>query len=268
MSMTVKSNVACVSCGTTASRRAKSRRWYCAIGLPSIQISPDRGWMIPETRRISVLLPEPLGPSRPTMAPRGMLSDTRSTTAGAPWPPYENSTSRVSIIGVHCEIERPTIGALDVSATLEPQRTIEERRVRHDGVIFTALATRIDAEPRERRDAGGVQPAAEPGLVEEFGSGGDDQRLAARRDPFVEQRRRRQSPQRFDRRQAVRLAHPLGPAAVFLEHDVAEHDVRDAVGGDRFERARERVVVGLPGAAADDAAQAEAIGLRVEDFRT
>ena len=81
ISSTVKSNVEWVSCGTTAMRRASSRRESVSIAAPPTAIRPRRGDSVPDIRRSSVVFPEPLGPSSPTMAPLGTSSATQSTTS-------------------------------------------------------------------------------------------------------------------------------------------------------------------------------------------
>src|SRR3989442_2748223 len=52
-------------------------------------------------------------------------------------------------------------------------------------------------------------------------------------------------------RESTWRAHLLGPAAMLVEQDVAEDDVRDADGFQSIERVTERVVVGWPRATAD-----------------
>ena len=84
ISSTLKSNVECVSCGTTAMRRAISRRDSVSIATPSIVIAPRAGVTVPDSNRSNVVLPEPFGPSSPTIVPRGTLSVTPSTTRRPP----------------------------------------------------------------------------------------------------------------------------------------------------------------------------------------
>ena len=81
ISTALKSNVECVSCGTTAIRRASSRRDRRSIGAASSAIRPRRGLSVPDISRSSVVFPDPFGPSKPTIAPRGTASDTSSTTS-------------------------------------------------------------------------------------------------------------------------------------------------------------------------------------------
>ena len=78
---TVKSNVECVSCGTTAMRRASSRRDKRATRR-AVERARVRaaGVSVPASSCSSVVLPEPFGPSRPTIAPRGTRYETSSST--------------------------------------------------------------------------------------------------------------------------------------------------------------------------------------------
>ena len=83
-------------------------------------------------------------------------------------------------------------------------------------------------------------------------------------DPLLEQPIGRGSEQRFDGDKSRCAGHRLRPPAMLFEQDVAEYDVRHAVGLQRVQRAGKCVVVRLPRTAADHLTQAEPIGLRRE----
>jgi hypothetical protein len=61
-----------------------------AMSWPSSHTWPLLGFMNPVRQLKSVVLPAPLGPMRPPMAPRGSAKDTPST---ARWPPKTLVTS-------------------------------------------------------------------------------------------------------------------------------------------------------------------------------
>ena len=139
--------------------------------------------------------------------------------------------------GVDQKIQGPASRVLNVTVRVNPKRAVEQRRVRDDRMIFAAFAARVDAEPDEIREQIARESAAEPGVIEEFGARGNDQRIGARGNPLLEQILGRQSLERFDSRHPVRLALAFRPSPVLVEHDVAEDHVRDSVGRERFERA-------------------------------
>src|SRR5947209_7673199 len=89
MSRAVKSKVECVSCGTTAIRRARSRREIRRTSRPSRPICPARGESVPAMSRSKVVLPDPFGPRRPSTVPRRTSKETSWMT---PVGPYENET--------------------------------------------------------------------------------------------------------------------------------------------------------------------------------
>src|SRR5262245_3368726 len=207
---------------------------------------PASGGSMPASSRSSVDLPEPFGPRSPAMVPRSMPNDTLSSTSAAARPRvYENDRLCAVSIGDR-DIERPAAGPLDVPAVSEMERPVEQWRVRDDRVVLAALAAGIDPEPREFRQAVCTETPAEPRVIQYRRARRHDQGVRARQDPLVKQGVGRQSPQRLDGDEPAGLAHPFGPATVFLEQNVAEHDVRGAGGGDLLERRRERIVVGRP----------------------
>src|SRR5437773_1970885 len=107
--------------------------------------------------RISVVLPEPLGPSRPTMPPRSISNETfRRTGCVDRRRLYENDSS-VAFSIVHHDVERPAAGSLNVSVARDSNRRRKERRVCDDGVVLAALAAWIDAEPCEFRQQIGAE---------------------------------------------------------------------------------------------------------------
>ena len=58
-------------------------RWAGAASIgrtPSTSMSPAVGSRIPRRMRISVVLPQPLGPTRPTIEPRGTVRSIPSST--------------------------------------------------------------------------------------------------------------------------------------------------------------------------------------------
>src|SRR5436309_3247048 len=63
MSSTVKSKVECVSCGTTAIRRANCSRDIVFSETPSSAIWPRAGVNVPASSRRNVVLPDPFGPN-------------------------------------------------------------------------------------------------------------------------------------------------------------------------------------------------------------
>src|SRR5215467_13837544 len=266
ISIALKSKVTCVSCGTTATRRASSRRDNADSGMPSRTMLPVVGLRVPDNRRISVVLPEPFGPMRPTIDPRAADSETPSSTRAAPGYSKARSTASRSIGDLH--VERPATRSLDRARSTEQERTREERRLRHDGVVLAALAAFVDPEPDELRTHTRCEGTTEPRAVEILRTCRDDQRFGAGRDPLIEQHVSRLAPERLHSREPAPLAHPLRPPTMLVEHDVAEHDVRDASGGHAIEYARERLVVGVPGAAANDLRDAKAIGLRRDNLGT
>ena len=50
------------------------------MSAPSNRMRPERGGVSPRIERISVVLPEPLEPSRQVMRPGSMVSETPSST--------------------------------------------------------------------------------------------------------------------------------------------------------------------------------------------
>src|SRR5215470_2737134 len=65
-------------------RLLASRGLAIAAGRPSIRISPESAWCAPDSTRISVLLPAPLPPTRPTTSPRRKSTLTSSTACTPP----------------------------------------------------------------------------------------------------------------------------------------------------------------------------------------
>src|SRR5437867_6808116 len=57
-----------------------------ARSMPSMTIDPEVGRMRPDTTRISVVLPAPLGPMTPTASPRRTSSDTSNSAWKLPYP--------------------------------------------------------------------------------------------------------------------------------------------------------------------------------------
>src|SRR5215467_5605027 len=142
--------------------------------------------------RTRVVLPDPFGPSSPTIVPRSTSNDTRSMTRRAPRrpPSYENETS-VALSILHRHVQGPTARALDVALAREANRRCKQRRSGDDRVILAALAAWIDAEPLEFRQQLGSQRTTEPRFIEKFAARRDDRRLSAGRNPFVKERLRR-----------------------------------------------------------------------------
>src|SRR5215831_10585365 len=110
-------------------------------------MAPVVGLSVPESRRMSVVLPDPLGPMRPTIDPRAADSDTPSSTRAAP--EYANARSAVSRSIGDLHIQRPAPRPVDCSGAAERERMREQGCPGHDGVVFAALAAFVDAEPRE-----------------------------------------------------------------------------------------------------------------------
>jgi hypothetical protein len=67
-----------------ATVRAISLRESARIGFPPSATLPSPGWSTPETRRSSVLFPEPFGPRRPRTSPGAAASEMPSSTQPAP----------------------------------------------------------------------------------------------------------------------------------------------------------------------------------------
>ena len=70
--VTVKSGSRLSICGTTPTRMRASRAAF-GTGSPTISISPPSGSMRPRQQRSVVVLPAPLGPSRPKHSPRRIV---------------------------------------------------------------------------------------------------------------------------------------------------------------------------------------------------
>src|SRR5262249_3631377 len=172
-------------CGTTATRRASSRRDNADSGMPSRTMLPVVGVRVPDNRRISVVLPEPFGPMRPTIDPRAADSETPSSTRLAPGYSKARSMASRSIGDLH--VQRPATGSLDRARSMEQKRTREERRSRHDGVVLAALAAFVDPEADELRAHTRGEGTTEPRAVEKLRTCRDDQRFGAGRDPLIEQ---------------------------------------------------------------------------------
>src|SRR5215510_9457514 len=101
--------------------------------------------------RTRVVLPDPFGPSSPTIVPRSTSNDTRSITRRAPRrSSYENETS-VALSILHRHVEGPATRALDVALAREANRRCKQRRGGDDCVILASLAAWVHAEPLEFR---------------------------------------------------------------------------------------------------------------------
>src|SRR5690606_4487404 len=72
-------------------RRASARRGTDASGTPSSSTLPADGASAPVSTRSSVVLPEPLGPSTPTTAPRATSSETPCSTSVRPNPTWTST---------------------------------------------------------------------------------------------------------------------------------------------------------------------------------
>ena len=137
--------------------------------------------------RSNVVLPEPLGPRRPTIVPRSTSSDTSSSTrrVDARRCAYANESS-VAVSIVDHQIQRPATRTLHTTTAAQTKRPIEQRRVGDHRVILAAFAARIDAEPREFRQELAAEPPPQPALIEPFSPCGDDEGVGAGRNPFLE----------------------------------------------------------------------------------
>ena len=203
MSITLKSNVACVSCGTTAMRRASSRRVSCCDRPPveqhaaAIAASACRPACAAASSCRSRSARAGRRSCRARRRARRRRAHRGSDVAAAP----DRRTRRQSRFDARhrsCTVttssaQQPERCTCPLAA--QRKRRAEQRRVRDDGVVLAALAARIDAEPREvaasiSRRSG--RPSQR--LVEELGARRDDHRVGARRDPLFEQRRGRRSP--------------------------------------------------------------------------
>ena len=70
--------------GTTAISLAKSRRWIWLMFAPLARICPLLGAIPRHSDLMMVDLPEPLGPTSPTISPGRVLNDTPCTTSLVP----------------------------------------------------------------------------------------------------------------------------------------------------------------------------------------
>ncbi len=68
-----------LSCKTTPKLRRRWIRLISRSSTPSILRKPLYSRLMPCSRRVTVLLPEPLRPTTPSMVPAGMLNDIRSS---------------------------------------------------------------------------------------------------------------------------------------------------------------------------------------------
>ena len=82
-SVTVKSGSRLSICGTTPTRILASRA-ALGTGWPTISIVPPSGSIRPRQQRSVVVLPAPLGPSRPKHSPRRISNDKPRTTSLSP----------------------------------------------------------------------------------------------------------------------------------------------------------------------------------------
>ena len=64
------------SCGTTPMLRRKWSRSIWRRSMPSILMVPSYSRFRPCSRRVTVVLPEPLRPMTPKMVPSAMVNDT------------------------------------------------------------------------------------------------------------------------------------------------------------------------------------------------
>ena len=221
MSITVKSNVACVSCGTTAMRRAISRR-----------VSADNGRRRAAPRRVcGVSMPREqaqqrrlAGAVRPEQPDDGAAVARRATRrAGSVRVAARigERDARVLRSSSTVDVERPAAGALHVSSLRQRSGAL------NSGVLVTTVwysprsphgSTPSRAKLREQLRP---QRPAEPGLVEELGARRDDDRVAPD-EPTRRTGRRSTRPTAARPRSGRRRAHSLGPAPMLLEQDVAE----------------------------------------------
>ena len=91
----------CTSCVTTATRRRRSFRGVWVMFTPPSVISPAVASYRREIRRVRVVLPLPVRPSRPTVCPAGRWKVTPLSTprASGSSGAYVNDTSRKSSAG-------------------------------------------------------------------------------------------------------------------------------------------------------------------------
>jgi hypothetical protein len=99
--VTISSTVAGTSvpragrCGTYPSRQ---RSWKTAGGDPNRVTVPSCGFMVPSSRRRSVDLPDPFGPTRATNSPDATDIETSRRTGVRPYPKERWSAARMVLI--------------------------------------------------------------------------------------------------------------------------------------------------------------------------
>ncbi len=101
ISRTVSSKAPLPSWGTVATRRARSLAENPARSRPSRVIRPWVGARVPYTQRSRVVLPLPLGPTRPTVSP-GATCRSAPSTRWRPSTPYDSPSVRSSAGAAGC----------------------------------------------------------------------------------------------------------------------------------------------------------------------
>src|SRR5215472_11917626 len=119
------------------------------MSRPSSMIEPLSGRNAPATRLMVVVLPEPLGPIRPTISPRRSSAENSST---ATMPPKCLCSARAAKYGASGGFD---ILALHLRRVLDIDRTLARRR---DARIEIALHYRKEAILREALHADERKP--------------------------------------------------------------------------------------------------------------
>src|SRR4029079_17640678 len=154
-------------------------------------------------------------------------------------------------------IDPGALAAPDALAGADADRLRERGGIHDGGVVFAALAARIDPTLRERRFHIGSVRAPQPGLVQPRLPDRHHQGRRPRGHELVEQVAGRAAEQRLDAGAAGCSTPRLGPGTMLRKDQVSEYDVGDAVAGERPERGGERLVVGRPAAAGRDRTKAD-----------
>ena len=218
-------------------RRASSRRDSRLDRRRRASTRPDRRRSMPASSRSSVVLPGSVrARAGRRCVPRSTSSDTSSQDV-ADAPARRRTRTRRQSRRQHRSTIRSSAQQPDrwtCPSRAQVEAASEERRVRHDRVVLAAFAARIDAEPHEFGEQIAISAAAQP--ASRRGIRRAPSRSCASAPDATHSSNRsfgRAAKQRLHRGQAVRRAHALGPLAMFVEQDVAEHHVRDPVGRQR-----------------------------------
>ena len=139
-------------------RMASLAAMRSSTSLPSTKISPCRGWCAPERILISVDLPAPLSPTRPTTSAR---SAWKSTPLSAWTPPYHFSrpSQRISASALGWT-KRREAGACSTSASVMGSPTDPPRARRT--VVFRMTATMVSAPIAKRNQLASMRAITRP----------------------------------------------------------------------------------------------------------